>query len=150
MLTSTGLTRKVALLCTQERLRALLQLSLQAADHEVVVWSHLTAPDQPNVDAVVVDLDSLGQNVPDVLDLLGAWGVGESTALLFISVYPLDLRTLHWTGPYDALQPPFAPVSFSDRVRRLLRRGAPPPVPGCRDGRRMSGDGGETATCAGS
>jgi hypothetical protein len=141
MLKSDGLTHKVALLCAQERLRTLLQLSLQAADHEVVVWSHLAAPDQPIVDAVVMDLDSLGQDVPGVLDLLGAWGVGESTALLFISVYPFDLRALHRTGSYDALQPPFSPVLLGDRVRRLLRRGSPPTAPGPTDGRRTIGEG---------
>ena len=50
---------------------------------------------------------------------LGAWCVDEFTSLLFISVYPLDLRSLQRDGSCDDLQPPFSPIDLSERVRRL-------------------------------
>jgi hypothetical protein len=59
-----------------------------------------------------------------VLALLGRWGVSEMTSLLFISVYPLELRELHYGGPYDELQPPFAPEELTGRVGRLVERAA--------------------------
>ena len=82
---------KVAVLCAQDRLRTILRLSLQADDHDVVEWNHRSVPDDPSVAVIVIDLDSLGHDVPGMLDLLDTWGVDESTSLLFISVYPLDL-----------------------------------------------------------
>jgi hypothetical protein len=117
-----GIPYRVALLCAQQRLRTVLRLALQAADYEVVEWHHLTAPSDRFVAAVVVDLDSLGKDVSSALSLLDTWCVDESTSLLFISVYPLDLRSLQRAGPCDELQPPFSPIVLIDRVRHLLRR----------------------------
>jgi hypothetical protein len=73
---------------------------------------------------MVVDLDSLRQGVRDVQTLLRAWCVAETTALLFISVYPLELGSLRHDGPYDELQPPFPPEELANRVGRLLARAA--------------------------
>ena len=87
-----GVRGKIAVLCAQERLRTILRLSLQADDHDVVEWNHRSAPDDPSVAAIIIDLDSLGHDVLGTLDLLGSWGIDESISLLFISVYPLDLR----------------------------------------------------------
>jgi hypothetical protein len=109
----------VAILCAQQRLRTILRLALQADDHEVLEWDHRREPADLTVATVVIDLDSLYQDVPGVLRLLGHWGVDEAAALLFIAVYPLDLRSIGWVGPCDALQPPFSPLVLADRVRRL-------------------------------
>ena len=79
-------------------------------------------PTDPGVDAVVADLDSLRQGAQDVLTLLREWCVVEATALLFISVFPLELRSLRHAGPYDELQPPYPPDELSERIRRLLER----------------------------
>jgi DNA-binding response OmpR family regulator len=140
-----GTPDKVAVLCAQERLRTILRLSLQADDHDVVEWNHRSGPGDPSVAAIVLDLDSLGHDVPGTLDLLSGWGIDESTSLLFISVYPLDLRLVQWIGSYDVLQPPFSPVVLIERVRRLIRRSAPGPRPGARNGSLIMGDGAEAA-----
>jgi two-component system KDP operon response regulator KdpE len=113
---------RIAVLCPQPRLRRLLRVSLLADGYEVVEWSTASRPKNPGVDAVVADLDSLRQEAQDVLTLLREWCVAEATALLFISVYPLELRSLRHGGPYDELQPPYPPDELSDRIRRLLER----------------------------
>ncbi len=119
---------QVALLCPEERLRRLLRLSLLTDGYDIVEWGGAVRPPDPWVAAVVADLDSLGRDVPDVLALLGAWGVADETSFLFISVYPLDPRGLPHSGPYDALQPPFSPEELTDRVRHLLDRAATNPA----------------------
>jgi hypothetical protein len=136
---------KVAVLCAQDRLRTVLRLSLQADDHDVIEWNHRTAPDDPSVTAIVIDLDSLGRDAPGTLDLLDSWGVDSSTPLLFISVYPLDLRLVQRIGSYDVLQPPFPPAVLIERVRRLVQRSAPVRRPGARNGSPIIGDGAEAA-----
>lgn len=113
---------RIALLCQQSRLRRLLRLSLLTDGYDVVEWASASRPEDPRVDAVVVDLDSLRQGVEGVLTLLREWCIAETTSLLFISVYPLELRALRHDGPYDGLQPPFPPEEIPDRVGRLLKR----------------------------
>ena len=117
---SRTMAKRVAVLCQQARLRVLLRLSLITAGYAVAEWGTKGAPAEPGVDAVVVDLDSLGRDVPGTLALLAAWRVSEAAPVLFISVYPLDLPRLERSGPYGALQPPFSPVALADRVRRLV------------------------------
>jgi hypothetical protein len=114
------MARRVAILCQQARFRVLLRLSLVTAGYEVAEWSTQGAPADPGVDAVVVDLDRLGRDVPRVLALLATWRVSTATPVLFISVYPLDLHGLAQPGSYAALQPPFSPDALADRVRQLL------------------------------
>ena len=117
---SRTMEKRVAVLCQQPRLRLLLRLSLMTAGYEVVEWGTRGAPAETGVDTVVVDLDSLGRDVSSAQALLASWGVPATVPVLFISVYPLDLPALERLGPYAALQPPFSPVAFADRVRRLV------------------------------
>jgi hypothetical protein len=140
-----GTPGKVAVLCAQERLRTILRLSLQADDYDVVDWNHRSGPGDPSVAAIVIDLDSLGHDVPGTLDLLCGWGIDESTSLLFISVYPLDFRPAQRIGSYDVLQPPFSPAVLMERVRRLLRSNVSVPRPGAHNGSPIIGNGAEAA-----
>ena len=144
--------RRVAVLCPQSRLRRLLRLSLLADGYDVVEWSGATRPQDPGVDALVADLDSLRQGVSGVLARLREWCVGEATAVLFISVYPLDLpsldlQSLGHNRPLDGLQPPFPPMELPDRLRRLLdmaasaAAGPAPAPPRRRDDANGAGDG---------
>ena len=119
----------VAVLCAQPRLRRILRLSLEGDECVVVEWDHRCGSPDPDVAVVVVDLDSLGQDAPGALDLLGGWGVDDATPVLFISVYPFDAPTLQRAELYDALQPPFSPDVLVDRVLRLLQRSTRSPIP---------------------
>ena len=114
------MAKRVAVLCQQARFRLLLRLSLVTAGYEVAEWRTQDAPADPDVAAVVVDLDSLGRDVPGTLALLAAWCIPDAAPVLFISVYPLDLHGLERAGPYAELQPPFSPDALADRVRRLV------------------------------
>ena len=147
----TQRSARIALLCPHPRLRRLLRLSLVADGYDVVEWSGASRPGDRCVDAVVADLDSLRHGAQDVLTLLREWRLAEATALLFISVYPLDLQSLCHDGPYDGLQPPFPPEALPDRVRRLFERAASEPaspdssIPRRRDGAKgTDGDPGRS------
>jgi hypothetical protein len=115
-------TQRVAVFCPQSRLRRLLRLSLVAGGYDVVEWSSTSQPKDRCIDAIVADLDSLRQAAHGVLTLLREWCIAGTTPLLFISVYPLELRSLGHGGPYDGLQPPFPPEELADRVRRLFEQ----------------------------
>jgi hypothetical protein len=112
--------KRVAVLCQQTRLRRLLRLSLVTAGYDVAEWGSQVGPADPDVAAVVVDLDSTGHDVPGALALLASWRVPEAAPVLFISVYPLDLPGLERSGPFAVLQPPFSPDALADWVRRLV------------------------------
>jgi hypothetical protein len=114
------MAKRVAVVCQQARFQVLLRLSLVTAGYEVAEWDAQCAPADPGVDAVVVDLDSLGRDISGALALLAAWRVPATAPVLFISVHPLDLHGLEQPGPYDALQPPFSPGALADCVRRLV------------------------------
>jgi hypothetical protein len=88
------------------------------------------AADQPG--ALVVDLDSAALRPSAVVARLGAWGVGPTTPLLFISVYPPERQNGRHGAPTEYLQPPFAPQVFLRRLGRLLARSRPlaDPLPG--------------------
>ena len=120
--------QRVAVLCPHPRLRRLLRLSLMADGYDVVEWSSGSRPRDRCIDAVVADLDSLRQAAQGVLTLLCEWCIARTTPLLFISVYPLELRSLGHGGAYDGLQPPFPPEELADRIRRLFEQARSEPA----------------------
>ena len=110
----------VALLCPEPRLRRILRLALVADDQDVVEWDADDETPRPGVSAIVADLDSLCLDVEALVDRLKGRGIAEGAALLLISIYPLELAGLAWSGPADSLQPPFSPQTLASRVRQLL------------------------------
>jgi len=118
----------VALVCPEHRLKLVLRLTLEAAGHMVLDWSHLPgAVHAGEPGALVVDLDSAFLRPSTAVARLGAWGIGPTTPVLFISVYPSERPDGRHTAPTEYLQPPFAPEEFLRRVQRLLDGTRHPP-----------------------